>query len=262
MKFLLKTFLITFTLIQAVQAGRYYNSEDGRFISRDPLGYVDGMSLYNAYFAERFAQDPNGTLFRDNSKISIGNDGALYTKNVNALIGWSCHECSKDEEGMRKNIDPVDAGRDSAHSSQEELGAGLPEHLIDKANENNDPQSNEPCYKMLLRDFIVDAWYTVYSNNFSNTGNTYIRADGRYVHGLRTEIEFQQNYIHRAKIWYNANISTVKAVFETGCLFKSLKACREYGENLSLAFNIHLRNYVNSESHPFSLGNGPGVQIE
>ena len=60
MNFLLKTFLITFTLIQAVQAGRYYNSEDGRFISRDPLGYEDGMSLYNAYFAEQFALDPYG----------------------------------------------------------------------------------------------------------------------------------------------------------------------------------------------------------
>ncbi len=62
MKLLLKTFFITFTLIQAVQAGRYYNSENGRFIQRDPLGYVDGMSLYNAYFAEQFQVDPMGTV--------------------------------------------------------------------------------------------------------------------------------------------------------------------------------------------------------
>ena len=60
MKFLLKIFLITITLMQAVQAGRYYNTENGRFISRDPLGYVDGMSLYNAYFAENFGTDPTG----------------------------------------------------------------------------------------------------------------------------------------------------------------------------------------------------------
>ena len=32
----------------------------GRFISRDPLGYVDGMGLYNGYFAARFALDPSG----------------------------------------------------------------------------------------------------------------------------------------------------------------------------------------------------------
>ena len=62
MKHLLKTFFITFILIQAVQAGRYYNTENGRFISRDYLGYVDGMSLYNAYFAEKFALDPKGNF--------------------------------------------------------------------------------------------------------------------------------------------------------------------------------------------------------
>ena len=33
MKHLLKTFFITFILIQAVQAGRYYNTENGRFIT-------------------------------------------------------------------------------------------------------------------------------------------------------------------------------------------------------------------------------------
>ena len=29
---------------------RYYHAQLGRFISRDPLGFVDGMSLYRAYF--------------------------------------------------------------------------------------------------------------------------------------------------------------------------------------------------------------------
>jgi RHS repeat-associated protein len=29
---------------------RYYSPELGRFVSRDPLGFVDGMSLYRAYF--------------------------------------------------------------------------------------------------------------------------------------------------------------------------------------------------------------------
>ena len=41
---------------------RYYDTEQGRFISRDPAGYVDGMSLYNGYFAERFALDPSGEI--------------------------------------------------------------------------------------------------------------------------------------------------------------------------------------------------------
>ncbi len=40
---------------------RYYHAELGRFISRDPLGYVDGMSLYRAYFVPSFV-DPKGTI--------------------------------------------------------------------------------------------------------------------------------------------------------------------------------------------------------
>ena len=38
---------------------RYYNSQLGQFISRDPLGYVDGMSQYRAYFAPD-GWDPTG----------------------------------------------------------------------------------------------------------------------------------------------------------------------------------------------------------
>ena len=30
---------------------RMYDSESGRFCSRDPIGYVDGQNLYEAYFA-------------------------------------------------------------------------------------------------------------------------------------------------------------------------------------------------------------------
>ena len=33
---------------------RYFSDEMGRFITRDPLGYVDGFGLYGGYFAETF----------------------------------------------------------------------------------------------------------------------------------------------------------------------------------------------------------------
>ena len=39
---------------------RYFDTEMGRFVSRDPLGYVDGFGLYNAYFAQLFEMDPSG----------------------------------------------------------------------------------------------------------------------------------------------------------------------------------------------------------
>ena len=48
---------------------RYFSEEMGRFISRDPLGYVDGMSLYQGYFAERFFVDPSG-LANPNAPLS------------------------------------------------------------------------------------------------------------------------------------------------------------------------------------------------
>ena len=38
---------------------RYYHADLGRFISRDPIGYVDGMSLYRAYFVPLLV-DPLG----------------------------------------------------------------------------------------------------------------------------------------------------------------------------------------------------------
>jgi len=40
---------------------RMYHAGLGRFVSRDPIGYVDGMGLYGAYFVP-FAVDPSGTV--------------------------------------------------------------------------------------------------------------------------------------------------------------------------------------------------------
>jgi hypothetical protein len=59
----LKVFLILFITVQSVQASRYYSSEYGRFIERDPIGYVDGMSLYQGYFAQHQGVDPSGLHF-------------------------------------------------------------------------------------------------------------------------------------------------------------------------------------------------------
>ena len=65
MKNLVKILILGFILAQTAYAGRYYNSDVGRFIQRDSLGYVDGMSLYAAYFAQQFAVDPMGTTTKD-----------------------------------------------------------------------------------------------------------------------------------------------------------------------------------------------------
>ena len=67
----------------------------GRFISRDPLGYVDGMSMYAGYFAQGFNLDPSGTANRacacSIKKCCLENIGCLiqnvweYTKRLSEL---------------------------------------------------------------------------------------------------------------------------------------------------------------------------------
>jgi len=43
--------------------GRYFDAGLGRFLHRDPMGYINGMSIYSAYFAGRFSTDPTGFDF-------------------------------------------------------------------------------------------------------------------------------------------------------------------------------------------------------
>ncbi len=47
---------------------RYYDNQTGEFISRDPLEFVDGMSLYRGYFAVR-GTDANGLKCNRECKI-------------------------------------------------------------------------------------------------------------------------------------------------------------------------------------------------
>jgi len=42
---------------------RYFNAEIGIFIGRDPIGYIDGMSLYRGYFVPNKV-DPDGQIAR------------------------------------------------------------------------------------------------------------------------------------------------------------------------------------------------------
>ncbi len=49
---------------------RYYSAHLGRFISRDPLGFVDGMSLYRAYFVPG-GVDPFGLFTQEDGSDTI-----------------------------------------------------------------------------------------------------------------------------------------------------------------------------------------------
>jgi len=56
---------------------RYYSPELGRFISRDPLTFVDGMNLYAGYFALWEMTDPYG-LCPDRESESPADDSYLF----------------------------------------------------------------------------------------------------------------------------------------------------------------------------------------
>ena len=62
---------------------RYFDTDQGRFISRDPLGYIDGMSLYEYVQSnpEVFG-DPLGTSI---CCVGLGDFASIFLRDVNAL---------------------------------------------------------------------------------------------------------------------------------------------------------------------------------
>ena len=103
MRFIFMIFTLTFLLMQAAQAGRYYHSDYGRFrfVSRDPIGYVDGMSLYNAYFAEGFNVDPSGleiTIVAPDTK-GLTPDKEKKVKDYNKVINDYINDVIAKKEG-------------------------------------------------------------------------------------------------------------------------------------------------------------------
>jgi RHS repeat-associated protein len=76
---------------------RWLEPKAGRFIGRDPLGYVDGMGLYGAYFAIGDT-DPSGTR----SICCTFDDGStVWNWTLNAKPGETAGErCSKRIQGM------------------------------------------------------------------------------------------------------------------------------------------------------------------
>jgi len=92
---------------------RYYDPNTGEFISRDPLGYVDGMSLYRGYFVPN-GVDPEGLacqedcpernteLFFQNPASGKSTLGPVQIETVEALDLGKCGEFSWTIQWMLK----------------------------------------------------------------------------------------------------------------------------------------------------------------
>ena len=55
---------------------RIYSAQLGRFISRDPIGFVDGMSLYRGYFVPNHI-DPFGRMMRIQDNPAVDRRGTI-----------------------------------------------------------------------------------------------------------------------------------------------------------------------------------------
>ena len=90
---------------------RYFDTEMGRFVSRDPLGYVDGFGLYNGYFAQMFMLDPYGLAkeVKCTVNIEIGHVNThLHPNEIQnpECTRWGavgCYKGTDDREKLRKN---------------------------------------------------------------------------------------------------------------------------------------------------------------
>ncbi len=76
---------------------RYLDADQGRFISRDPLGYVDGMNLYRGYFVPN-GLDPYGELACGGICVSI--IGIV----VGGSIGISAYLCSEKASKLTRRV--------------------------------------------------------------------------------------------------------------------------------------------------------------
>lgn len=63
---------------------RYYSAELSRFISRDPIGYIDGMSLYRGFYIPN-GVDPNGELTRSQYQAYIDHIQKIISPPLNPL---------------------------------------------------------------------------------------------------------------------------------------------------------------------------------
>jgi len=112
---------------------RYYDTTTGEFISRDPLEYVDGMSLYRGYFVPG-AVDPTGRR-----KIRCGCYSSWWRKNFvtvdcNGLASTCCKNACDNWSGEWYVADASDdPGEGTQTVTAQEILQGILSHVTLRA---------------------------------------------------------------------------------------------------------------------------------
>jgi RHS repeat-associated protein len=103
---------------------RYYSPETGRFITRDPIGYVDGWNLYAAYFVPH-ATDPLG-LVDSLDGISPNPMDPMFEVETGVEGPWSSpcpctrEQIESDKAGYEACTRSVDATYDNCQNAAEQ----------------------------------------------------------------------------------------------------------------------------------------------
>ena len=81
---------------------RYYHAQLGRFIGRDPLGFVDGMSLYRGYFVPN-GVDPLG--FQTKADYDYSLCDRIYKRCMGAILGTTRPQSDSYREIAKKRCE-------------------------------------------------------------------------------------------------------------------------------------------------------------
>ena len=121
---------------------RWYDPSTGGFISRDPLGYVDGMSLYRGYFGVTFL-DPTGTI-------------EVFFHGHRGMSGPSSDSSGGSSGSSDSGTGSSDAGGSSASGSSEHGGSsdsGPGSSDSNSSRPNSSKNQAYPLYRWADRHF-------------------------------------------------------------------------------------------------------------
>ena len=202
---------------------RYFDADQGRFISRDPLGYVDGMNLYQYVISnpvmytdpsgEEFSQDE--TLVRNipaprPGVVSFGLAVPLLT------IKFVCLPCciSTDEKGKV---------------------------YADK-------------WELILRKF--DVHVSVYIRTHFPNSNTEIPATDppgfeEQIYSRQDIREHEQKHVRAFRNWHDTNEPLARQDFAKGCIFPTEDYCELMGEALKWKYTNSFTQLAIFEKYHF-----------
>jgi RHS repeat-associated protein len=142
---------------------RYFDSDMGRFISRDPLGYVDGYGLYNGYFGLHFGVDPSGLKYNKDKPMPTSGAEPKYEpkkwnkdpyQKGNNCYAYGCNDLDKKRKNKDDQPQPGGGGTSPKAKGQytcksvtdaviAQLGGDIKTATADKA-------CGQGCYKIAL----------------------------------------------------------------------------------------------------------------